>query len=212
MIAKSLWSQLPEEVRQVFEKAAVNTTFKRGDYVYRAGENSKGLYFVKEGLIGLIMVGVSSGREHLLRFFRQDQFFGHRALFSNEGYHASALVMENSIVQMIPKTVVCEMLAKNPQLFREIINVMAIELRHAEEQHILILENEIVPRTASSLVYLKGIKPDHNWTRQEIANYCGSTVSTVIKAMAVLEGMGLIRQSGREITILERDKLIALQE
>lgn len=212
MITKSLWQEMPDEVRVEFQKSTQPLKFKRGEYVYRSGDQSHGLYFVVEGLVGLTMIGASSGREHLLRFFTQKQFFGHRALFSNEGYHASALVLENSQINLIPRLVVCEMLAKYPQMYREIINVMARELRRAEEQHVMILENEILSRTAQSLVYLKEIKPDHNWTRQEIANYCGSTVSTVIKAMAELEEQGLIEQTGREFKLLNREKLIAMQD
>lgn len=206
-----LWPELPAEVALEFNKATHATKYKRGEYVYRAGEITKGLYFVKQGLVGLTMIGASTGREHLLRFFRQGQFFGHRALFTNEGYHASALVLESSEIEMISKNTVCDVLARNPQMYREFINVLARELRKAEEQHVMILENEIIPRTAQALVYLKEIKPDHNWTRQEIANYCGSTVSTVIKAMAELEDQGLISQNGREFNLLDRDKLIALQ-
>jgi CRP-like cAMP-binding protein len=59
---------------------------------------------------------------------------------------------------------------------------------------------------------LKDLHPDHNWTRQEIANFCASTVSTVIKALSELEELNLIKQDGRSIQVLNRDGLIALQD
>lgn len=76
----------------------------------------------------------------------------------------------------------------------------------------MILENQILPRTAQALVYLKELHPAHKWTRQEIANFSASTVSTIIKALAELEAKGLIRQEGRSIDILNREGLIALQD
>ena len=76
----------------------------------------------------------------------------------------------------------------------------------------MILENEILVRTAFAIVSLKDLHPDHNWTRQEIANFCASTTSTIIKALAEFEERGLIEQTGRKIKIIDRAKLIALQD
>ena len=107
---------------------------------------------------------------------------------------------------------VLKTLSEHPELYKHLIHVLSKELRRCEVQHVMILENQILARTAQALVYLKDLHPKHPWTRQEIANFCASTVSTVIKALAKLEAMNLIRQDGRQIEILDRDSLINLQE
>jgi CRP-like cAMP-binding protein len=207
-----LWANLPDDARQEFERTAKSIELKRGDTVYRAGDQPQGLYFVQKGLVGLVLYGSSSGREHLLRFFKTGQFFGHRALFSEEGYHGSTIVLEPTSLKLIPKATVVHVLQRRPELYSGIVRVLSGELRRCEEQRVMILENQILARTAQALVYLKDLKPDHMWTRQEIANFCASTVSTVIKAMAELEVMGLIKQQGRAIEILDQDGLINLQD
>lgn len=212
MAYSEIWTNLPADVTAEFDSAAKAIQFKRGDTVYRPGDQPQGLYFVEKGLVGLMLTGASSGHEHLLRFFRQGQFFGHRALFSDEGYHGSTVVLEPTVLKLVPKANVLYALQKRPELYRGIVQILASELRRCEEQHVMILENEILARTAQALIYLKELKPDHLWTRQEIANFCASTVSTVIKAMAELESMGLIKQDGRQIEILDRDALIHLQD
>ncbi|MFN9068456.1 MAG: Crp/Fnr family transcriptional regulator, partial [Bdellovibrionales bacterium] len=110
------------------------------------------------------------------------------------------------------KLIVLEALKQQPQLLMDVVKVLAKELRRCEDQHVLILDNEILVRVAQALIYLKDLHPHHNWTRQEIANFCASTVSTVIKALSELEEMGLISQNGRSISILKRDKLVAMQD
>lgn len=212
MDIKNLWSDVDSETRWYFESQSKTLTFKRGEPIYSQGESPKGIYFVKSGLVGLTMTSSKSGKEHLLRFFRQSQFFGHRALFSKEDYHGSAVSLEATTIRFVPAEAVFTAIKKNPTLLEEVVNVLAKELRRCESQHVMILENEILPRVAQSLVYLKDLHPEHNWTRQEIANFCASTVSTVIKAMAELEALGLISQVGRIIQVLSRDGLIALQE
>lgn len=206
-----IWADLPSEIRWLFESHATMIELKRGDTVYRQDDVPRGIYFVKSGLVGLTKSGVS-GKEHLLRFFKAGQFFGHRALFSEENYHASAVVLGPTTLKLVPKATILSALEKEPRLYSEIVSVLARELRRCENQHVMILDNQITTRVAQGLLFLKDLHPDHNWTRQEIANFCASTVSTVIKSLAELESMGLIEQTGRSIQIKEREKLIALQD
>lgn len=212
METKELWSDLPNEIRTQFNSQSQTIELKRGESIYRQGDTPKGIYFINKGLVGLVLIGSGSGKEHLLRFFKQGQFFGHRALFSNEGYHGQTVALEPTTLKLVPKNVVLSVLEKNPTLYKDVVVVLANELRRCELQHVMILENQILGRIAQALVYLKDLHPDHNWTRQEIANFCASTVSTVIKTLAQLEESGYISQEGRAIAILDRNGLIALQD
>lgn len=209
---KGLWDNLPAETRKQFESAAQKIDLKRGESAYRQGDLPVGLYFVEKGLMGLVVLGASSGREHLLRFFREGQFFGHRALFSQEGYHGSAVALEATQLKMIPKNIVLNAIENSPALLKDVVRVLSKELRRCETNQVMILENQILVRVAQAVVYLKDLHPEHSWTRQEIANFCASTVSTVIKTLAELEDMGLIKQEGRAIHVLDRDGLVALQD
>jgi len=207
---QNIWQNLPAAVRADFERAAKSLEFRRAEAIYRQGDQPKGLYFVESGLVGLVLIGAESGKEHLLRFFKKGQFFGHRALFSSEGYHGSATALETTHLVMIPKDQVLNALQRHPELYRDIVLVLSRELRRCELLHVEVLENQILARVARALVYLKDINHDHQWTRQEIANFCASTVSTVIKAMGELERRGLIRQMGRKIEILDRSGLVEI--
>lgn len=211
MAIRKIWTSLSADVQKKMEASAIKLSLKRGDVIYRPGEQPKGIYLVDSGLVGLLFL-TESGKEHLLRFFRRDQFFGHRSLFSSEVYHAQSIALEPSELRLIPKNVVLHVLKEHPALFEDVARVLAAELGQAERQHVMILENQILPRVAQALIYLKDIEPSHNWTRQEIANFTASTVSTVIKAMAELEDLGLIRQSGRVFEVVDRQGLLSLQE
>lgn len=209
---KEIWSDLPQDVRWQFESNSQTLSIKRGEFIYRQAEQPKGLYFVKKGLVGLVLTGSISAKEHLLRFFKENQFFGHRALFSNEGYHGSTVALEATTLKLVPQQIILEAISKYPILLKDVVLVLAKELRRVEVQHVMILENQVLTRVAQALIYLKDLHPEHNWTRQEIANFCASTVSTIIKTLAELEKMGLIAQQGREIIILNRTGLLSLQD
>jgi CRP-like cAMP-binding protein len=206
-----LWADLPDEVRAMFTASAKTFDFKRGDTVYREGDEPRGIYFVNKGLVGLTKIGIS-GKEHFLRFFKKGQFFGHRSLFSQENYHATALTIEQTSLVLVPQESILWATEKYPKILLDVVNVLAKELRRAENLHVMILDNQIHVRVAQGLLYLKNLNPEHNWTRQEIANFCASTVSTVIKALADLEAEGLIRQEGRSIQILNAEGLLSMED
>lgn len=212
MFFHRIWPHLEPEIEDLFTSAARALVHKRGEAFYRQGDPPKGLYFVEEGLVGLTLVGASSGKEHLLRFFKAPDFFGHRSMLASEPHHATALALEKTKVNFLPRQVVAIALEKYPKLYQEISKVLSLELRRAEVGHVMILENQVLARTAQAIIYLKEIHPSHPWTRQEIANFCASTTSTIIKAMGELESRGLIRQEGREIIILNREGLISIDE
>lgn len=209
---KELWQELPVGIKQQFEDSAKTLELKRGQFVYQQGDQPAGVYFVEQGLVGLMLVGQSSGKEHLVRFFKQGQYFGHRSLFSDEGYHGTTVAIETTTLKLVPKQVLIAAIDAFPSLLKDVVRVLSKELRRCENHQVMILENEILARTALAIVYLKDLHPHHNWTRQEIANFCASTPSTVIKALAELEERRLIQQTGRSITIIDRVKLISLQD
>ncbi len=211
MKIQELWPNISAKTQREFETQAVAFHYKRGETVYSQGDSPNGVYFVERGLIGLIKIG-STGKEHLLRFFKQGQFFGHRSLFAEEDYHGTTTVLEATDLKLIPKELILREMKESPELILPIARVLSKELGRCESQRVMILDHQIPVRVAQSLVYLKDLHPEHNWTRQEIANFCASTVSTVIKCLSDLEARNLILQKGRSISILNRDKLIALED
>lgn len=205
-------ASLPDDVRMSFLNGSKKFSCRRGDIVYRQGEQPRGIFFVETGLIGLVLLAPQSGKEHLMRFFRSGQFFGHRTYFCREGYHGSATALEETAIMFIPSEVVEGELTRHPTLLRNVVQILAKELRDCETHQIMVYENQTLGRIAQALIYLKEIRSDYNWTRQEIASFCASTVATVIKGMAQLEKQGLIRQDGRTIEIVDRKGLLEIPD
>lgn len=182
---------------------------KRGDFVYHLGDEPQGLYFIESGLVGLIRVS-SKGQDHLLRLFKPAQFFGHRSLFSNEHYHASARCIEDSKVLYIRKDRVFAQFDKYPQAYYFVARALAKELRRAEVRSVIVSDGDVLERVAATVLLFESLYPEHMWTRSEIANFCASRTPTVIKALGQLEEKGLIKQEGRKIIILRKKDLLEL--
>lgn len=185
-------------------------TFKRGDRIYTIDDPSAGLYILRKGLVGLVYHS-AKGSDHLLRIFKTGQFFGHRSFFADEPHHATALALEQIEVDFVPRDAVEHVFRMDPKFARIVIVSLAKELRHAEIWRVLVSEQDVLARTAHSVVILKDLDPEHPWTRAEIANFCASTPPSVVRALAELEARGLVRQTGRAIEIVDRWGLLQIE-
>ena len=205
------WEQLPAQAQEYLSQHKTTKNFSRGQFIYHMNEQPAGLYLVESGLVGIIIYS-SSGAEHLLRLYKTGQYFGHRSLLAEEPYHAGSICLQDCTISLIPKKIVQDIFEKFPQSQQLVIRYLAQDLGRAERQRVSISEKEVQARIAESLIYLLTLHPEYNWTRKEIASFCGTTTATAIKALAQLEEMGLIQQSGRKIQILQRQKLEQLTE
>jgi len=71
-----------------------------------------------------------------------------------------------------------------------------------------ISSNSAIERIAEALLFLREHFHEKNWTRKEISEWAGTTTETVIRTLADFEEEGLINQTGRLITILNREALL----
>lgn len=195
------------ELQDIFQDAP-QLKVKRGEVLYRAGESPQNIYFVESGLVGLALWG-ESGKDHLARLFKTGQVFGHRSLFAKEKYHATATVIDESTLRVLSKDQMRERMKGNCDLAEKLLEILAKELRQAESRQLLLSEKDAPTRIAEAVVYLKELHPTYDWTRQEIADFCGTTTPTVIRTLARFEEEGLVQQQGREIVILNRDALLS---
>ncbi|MFS4457785.1 Crp/Fnr family transcriptional regulator [Bdellovibrio sp. HCB2-146] len=195
------------ELKDLFA-SATSSRFKRGDVIYHVGDEPQNIYFVESGLVGLALWG-ESGKDHLVRLFHQGDIFGHRTLFAREKYHATATVIDASTVRVLSKDQMRSLMKGNCDLAEKLLELLAKELRQAELRQMTLSEKEAPQRIAEAVVYLKELHPSYDWTRQEIADFCGTTTATVIRTLARFVDEGLIQQEGREIRILNREALLS---
>jgi CRP-like cAMP-binding protein len=150
-----------------------------------------------------------SGNESLLRIFKPGQFFGHRSLFSEEPYHASAKCLEPTLILAVRREKVTETFDAHPRAYYFLSRALAKELRRAENRSVLVSEAHITERVAAALLLFKKLYPEHLWTRSEIANYCATRTPTVIKILSELEKQGAIIQQRRHIEIKDESVLLS---
>lgn len=199
------------EISQELKNFGFTKQFHKGDTIYHKGEVSTGLYYINDGLVGLVNLS-PNGTESLLRVFGHKFYFGYRSLISHEPYHASTVALTDVSITFLPFNSVNEILEKFPKLLIDLTVALSVDLRVAEDRLNDITGKKVINRIIESLIFLKHRYPEYRWTRREIGEFCGAKTETVTRALSELERLGLIEKVGREINILDNEKLISYSE
>jgi CRP-like cAMP-binding protein len=197
---------LEDAAMVAIDKAKITNHYKRGQYVFYAGNQPAGLYCVSTGVVKLEAEG-ANGNGHILRVVQAGGGLGYRSLFAEEPYEANAVVHDDATICLIPKTAITELMEKHPKVAMKMLQQVSRELHSAEARLCGQTDKNAGERIAEAVIFLKENFADQNWTRKEIAEWAGTTPETVMRFLATLEDDGVIEQKGRKIEILNRTEL-----
>jgi CRP/FNR family transcriptional regulator len=171
---------------------AVAKKFKKGDYIFHENEVPKFYYQILEGTVKVFITNVD-GREFTQSEFKAGSSFGEPVLFINENYPSSAVACQDSIVFKLSKKKFLEILDQNSDFQKRMITLLSKRIYDKA-----ITTREIINNTPETRIisFLNSYKKKNNreneeieipYTRQEIANYTGLRVETVIRTLAKMK-------------------------
>ena len=187
--------------------------FKKGKALFTEGEVVKGIYFLYSGVVK-IHAPWMDGRELIIRFARGGEIAGYRGLGGGAVYPVSATALEDTVACFIDNDFLELSLKANPSLTYTFMQLYATELQKAEKRMRDLTHMDVKSRIAWALLDIlegSGKAPDGSLalklTRQDIAAYAGTTYETVFKFFAELIAAGVIRTSGKDITVVRPELL-----
>jgi CRP-like cAMP-binding protein len=173
--------------------------FGRGDIIFNESDEAHSLYFMETGLVGIIKT-TETGSDYILRLHGEEEFFGYRSFFSDKKYYATAMSIEESTIVRISMKSGDELFSNN-NFLKFLLSDLSEKMLITEKRFTSSFDRDVKSRIAEALVFLSTRYPEHRWTKKEIAEFCGSTTSTVIRSMSEFEKLGLIDQSGSTVNI-----------
>lgn len=199
-------------------KNKVMNTYKKGQVIFYQGNPSFGLYCINSGKIKITKTG-NDGKESIVRLASGGDVLGHRSLFSNESYSATATALEDTAICFLDKKFIFKAIKEQPTIAMNIIQKLSREMGSAEAKSANMFQKNVRERLAELLLTLGqsyGIKEDGRTridiklTREEIASMIGTASETVIRFMTEFKDEGLIEQEGKVIFISDEEGLVNL--
>ncbi|NOT37021.1 MAG: Crp/Fnr family transcriptional regulator [Saprospiraceae bacterium] len=188
--------------------------FKKGSLIFREGTISKGLFCIKTGKIKITQIG-NDGKEQIIHLLKSGDILGHRAIFGDNIYAASAYAIEDTKVCYFSKDKFISNAEEDGKLVLKIANILANELKESDKKFTDSAQQSVQTRVVECLLQLQkiyGFETDGktiniSLTREELAAIVGSTRETVTRNLYKLSEDGLIALHKKKIKILDEKKL-----
>jgi CRP-like cAMP-binding protein len=208
-----IFNHLETEQMAEIMKTVQSVSYKKGEIIYHAGDESNSLYIVSKGKIRIYRLS-ESGKEQLVRILQPGDFTGELALFKAATHESYAEAMTATQVCMINRSDLQKLLLKYPSISLKILSEFSNRLDESEKQTTRFATEKVETRIALFLAEALEDPSESNevelpMSKKDLASYLGTTPETISRKLTELEQQGLIKQkSHKRIEILDLDGLL----
>lgn len=213
---KGIFCQLESMALTDVSDHKVVNSYKKGQTLFVQGNPPFGMYCVSSGNIKVSQVG-EDGKESIVRIASAGDVLGHRSIFTEQYYNATATAVEDCTVCFLDKKYILKLVEDSPSVATNIMAKLGRDLGAAEKRISSFSQRNVRERLAELLLLLKethgvkeerGIRLNIKLTREEMASIIGTASETLIRFMSELKQEGLIEQEGKIIYIVDEQNLI----
>ena len=137
----SLFANLLPKDMAKFTDAAQIKRYKKGEFLYSAGERAEFFYIICSGWLKLFRI-TNEGKEIILAMLTRNSVTGENAIFEEGRFTSSVQVVEDAQIWVIPFSLLKEQLQANNQLA---LNMLASLVQY-QRRHEMQQEQYLVPR------------------------------------------------------------------
>lgn len=158
--------------------------YDKGEILFYEGDEALYYYQIVEGSVKMYNAN-DDGKEYTQGYFSEGQSFGEPPLFIDESYPASAMAFQDAKVLRLQKDRFWKVLDENPKIERHFLKLMARRIHNKATTSKDIINQKPEFRIQAFLDSCKKSKEKEQieFTRQEIANFTGLRVETVIRTL-----------------------------
>ncbi|MCU0823605.1 MAG: Crp/Fnr family transcriptional regulator [Leptospira sp.] len=190
--------------------------FPRGKILFHSGNEAKGFFFIKSGLVRSF-VQLSNGKEQTLRLNGPGDWIGFRDCISESVYHHSAVSVEDTHVCYLTGDLIAELVKDDINFQKEVFRQMGKEWRETEEHVVSLGTKQVHEKLAEILIVLDNAQGRRNHvelkvTRDVLATYIGTKTETLVRALSDLKARDFIAVEKNKIEIRNREALVSLSK
>jgi CRP/FNR family transcriptional regulator, polysaccharide utilization system transcription regulator len=204
----------PEQLAAI-ESSMTCTAHKKGENIFSDGSTPQGVFYVHKGVLKLVRTN-NEGKEQILRFAKEGDMLGYRAIIANEPFVATAICIDDVIACFIPRAMFSALLEENMAVMKDILHSLSHELGVVEERVQSLAQKSVRERLAETLLFLHDTFNYNDrddgvihitLPREDIANIVGTATETIIRLLSEFKHDRFIELDGKRIRIVNKEKL-----
>lgn len=186
--------------------------YSKNKNIFNEGMLVSDIHFIQSGIVKVFKTGLHF-KNKIIRFSNDGDILGHRGL--NEKYYPiSAVTLTDCVICSLPMSYFKELINKDIDLSQQLLFFYANELTDSETRERNMAQMSVREKIADTLLYLESkFGCDSNnilkiqLSRQDLADYAGTTKEQVSKVLSEFKDEKLIDFKTKSIKIRNIDKL-----
>ncbi|RLC04647.1 MAG: Crp/Fnr family transcriptional regulator [Deltaproteobacteria bacterium] len=188
--------------------------------LFHQGDPATNCFLVNRGRLKLTKLN-EQGKEVILRYIGVGETTATIAVLKDKNYPVTAESIEESDVTSWDKSIMSQMMRQYPDIAINLIGIILERLDDIQHRYLEVCTERVDQRIARSLLRLmqragsktrNGIRIDIALSRQNIADYSGTTLYTVSRTLSAWEKKGWIKSRREQIVITNPHALVQFAE
>lgn len=199
------------DLKNYFDDNGDVFNFQKGEIIYNEGQHSNTIYLIAKGVVKCHKLD-SQGKELTTALYQEDDLFGYTSFTTSIPYQETATAVQQAEVVGISKSKLQEILENNHKVTLELMELLTNDISGIKDQLLQMAYSSVNKKTAMTILKFAeklNLKPDETIkiSRSDLASVAGIATETFIRTMSNFKKQGLIEIEGRNIKILDMDKL-----
>jgi CRP-like cAMP-binding protein len=216
--SESIFADLPYDDLELLLVNRSELPYKKGETIFREGSYPSGIFYIRKGKVKKYKVD-REGREQIIYVANTGEILGYHAILSSDNYPDSAAVLEDSILQFIPREDFIMVLNQSDVLSRRLLKTLSHEFAVLANNLAMFSHRTVRERLALQLIVVRekykddlrpGVPVEINMGRDDLASLVGTARENVVRILSELKTDGIVETRGRKIIVLDVKRLIAI--
>lgn len=209
-------SMLTQQHKTILKRASTTRSISKGEYIYAEGDNDNTVYLL---LAGAVKIGTIIKNKELIKMvLHRHMIFGESVITGEKARSEFAIALDAEVkIMCIDVEALKQVMAKNFDFCIFVMNEIKTKLQFAEKRMESLVVDDARTRIIDFIKYnadktgkVMGLETlvQHNFTKQDIANYTGTSRQTVTTVFNDLKKANQIFVKRRSILIRDMASLV----
>lgn len=209
-LSKAKWVQcLTGSQLQRVSDRSMPVDFSHGETIIKQGVAASHILYLEEGMAKLSVV--DRDRSTTFKIVAPESFMGIMCSFVRRSFDFSAVAIKPCRVRMIDRDLFEDLIRENGEFAVQIVQMMSLATNKIVHDLIGLSHKQADGALCTILMELSGIFGSDTYqlpfTRIELADTIGYSKESVINSLSALQRDGIIRISGKQLTIIDKRRL-----
>ncbi len=204
-----------DELKTYFERTGESLEIEKNAEVYREAKNANYIYLIKYGLIKTHRMD-EYGKELITGLYKNSDVFGVYYFMDASFYPETATALENSFFYRLSSLKFQEILNSSQHLTLEVAQLLSDNISLLKSHLLEMAYASVLRKTTSTIRQFAGLMPESaregiRISRTDLASVAGISTESFIRSLSSLKKSGIIDIDGRNIKILNMQKLNSIK-